>query len=217
MSTEHGFETTERREVDVRDGAAELPGNLIVPTGAAAVVVVAGDRAHDAQLGRLTRDLQEAHVATLLLHLETAEEVRSEEISDEVDADVGRPARRLLDAVRLLGQLPSTAGLPVGILALGDIVPAAIEAAAEDGGVIQAIVGHDGQPRARQALDRVRAVTLLLVDYEGQQGAAEAALQDLAADKSVRTVHAAQQGAEARTEALVSAAVSWFRLHLARR
>src|SRR5947209_7789603 len=106
MAQREEFEAADRREVEVRSGGAELDANLVVPEAARGIVIVAGSPEHDAVLGRLARDLQEARLATLLLHLHTADEARRNE-----GTDGERATGRILDACHRLDQERSTATL----------------------------------------------------------------------------------------------------------
>jgi putative phosphoribosyl transferase len=109
---------------------------------------------------RVAAQLREHGIATLLLDLLTPEE---EQDRHNV-FDIPLLASRLLDATDWASRQPRTAALPVGYFGASTGAGAALKAAADPWFTISAIVSRGGRPDlAMDALDKVRAPTLLLV------------------------------------------------------
>ena len=213
-SSEH-FETVERRGMRI-EPAAPLPGNLVVPDGARGVVLVVGDPEHDAILGRTARDLQEAGLATLLLHLLTPDEERRQRDREQLPDDACRMGERTAEACRGLAAAEATSQLHRGILAFGRSAAGALRAAAADAGGVRAVVTVDGwfaDPAVRW--ERVDAATLLLVLDEALLGASEAALRSLRGEKDLRVVRSTRRALEESMERILVEAVPWLASHLA--
>ncbi|WP_037673801.1 phosphoribosyltransferase [Streptomyces griseus] len=159
----------EDREVDVRAGAAVLPGRLTVPEGAPGVVAFAhgsGSSRHSPRNRFVAAGLNRAGLATLLFDLLTEEE----EVDRANVFDTVLLARRLADATRWLRGQPGTEGLPVGYFGASTGAAAALGAAAEPGARIAAIVSRGGRPDlAGPRLPEVTAPTLLVVGGRDQQ------------------------------------------------
>src|SRR3954466_4667774 len=96
--------------------------------------------------------------ATLLLDLKV----------DEDDAhDIGLLARRVLDAIDWARRQSSLEQTPVALFGEAMGAPAALVAAAERLEIVHAVISHDGRPDlAGEALERIEAPTLLIVDGE---------------------------------------------------
>lgn len=141
-------------------GAPE--GHLAVPGRAVGVVVFcAWGRAPDAALEEVARALFSAGLATLRLGVDA----RAEEAGPRVRlSGTGRRVDRLAAALDRLANEPGTRGLPVGILATGPGVPAALRAAASRRHRVRAVVGVEGRPElAGSAVYALHAATLLVV------------------------------------------------------
>jgi len=147
----------------VEIGPLKLQGLLGQPKGAEKGLVVF---AHGSGSGRLSprnnyvaEKLREAGLATLLLDLLTPEE----ELYRPNVFDIPRLAGRLLLATEWAMNEPGVAGLPVGYFGASTGAGAALAAAADDDRV-RAVVSRGGRPDlAGDALERVRAPTLLIV------------------------------------------------------
>ncbi|MFF3328216.1 phosphoribosyltransferase family protein [Streptomyces sp. NPDC002888] len=153
----------EDREVDVRAGAAVLPGWLTVPGGAPGVVAFAhgsGSSRHSPRNRFVAAGLRRAGLGTLLFDLLTEEEE-----TDRANVfDTGLLARRLAEATRWLHGQPGTEGLPVGYFGASTGAAAALWAAAEPGARLAAVVSRGGRPDlAGPRLSGVTAPTLLIV------------------------------------------------------
>jgi len=151
------------REVELSAAATVLRGNLVLPSGATAIVVFA----HGSGSGRksprnqyVARVLQDAGLATLLLDL------LAENEADERARvfDIPLLASRLQTAANWLAGQPETARLRLGYFGASTGAGAALVAAAQTQGSVGAIVSRGGRPDlAGDLLPRVTAPTLLIV------------------------------------------------------
>jgi putative phosphoribosyl transferase len=144
------------------DGYA-LPGLLMVPTGAAGLVVFAhgsGSSRHSPRNQYVAKVQAEAGMAALLFDLLTPDEALDRANVFNVDF----LARRLVAAVSWASEHRSTAGLPVGLFGASTGAAAALWAAAELGSTVRAVVSRGGRPDlAADRLPDVSAPTLLIV------------------------------------------------------
>ena len=148
------------REVEI--GALALKGLLGAPEKASALVIFA----HGSGSGRLSprnnyvaEALRRSGLATLLLDLLTPEE---ESLRSNV-FDIPLLAQRLLLATAWAREQAETAQLPIGYFGASTGAGAALVAAANDRRIF-AVVSRGGRPDlAGDALERVRAPTLLIV------------------------------------------------------
>src|SRR5690606_33211883 len=138
----------------------------------------------------------------------------------ELRFDIPLLARRLVAAIDWLGQQPETAPLPIGTFGASTGAAAALIAAAERPDVVRAVVSRGGRPDlAGDALDRVRAPTLLIV---GELDPVvidlnQKALERLPGPKSLEIVPGATHLFEepGTLEQVASLAANWFDEHLA--
>jgi dienelactone hydrolase len=160
--------------VEVPVGAITLPGILVVPPGASAVVVFAhgsGSSRLSSRNRAVARVLSEAGLATLLMDLLTAAEAAEDARTGRLRFDVGLLAERVIGAIdwlaadAVVGDLPSRLGsLPVGCFGASTGAAAALIVAAERPDRVGAVVSRGGRPDlAGDALPRVKAPTLLIV------------------------------------------------------
>lgn len=145
-----------------RQGVPE--GDLAVPAGAVGAVVLCawGSAGGKGALDEVAGALFSAGLATLRLDADSG---AAKEAGPPVRRPgTGRRVDRLAAAVDRLANEPATRGLPVGILATGEGVPAALRTAASRSRRVRAVVGVDGRPElAGSALESLRAATLLVV------------------------------------------------------
>ena len=152
-----------RREVTLRLDHATLPGLLAVPTDALGVVVFA----HGSGSSRLSPRnvlvaelLNDGRVATLLFDLLT--EAESADRRNVFDVEL--LARRLVGATHWLEVQPDTRHITTAYFGASTGAAAALWAAAELPGQVQAVVSRGGRPDlAAERLPSVRAPTLLVV------------------------------------------------------
>ncbi len=208
-------------EQKVALGALRLPGDLILPTAASALVLFA----HGSGSSRLSprnravaRALNEKGIATLLFDLLTPDE----ELDRSNVFDIGLLAERLIAAVQWVDSEPELARLPLGLFGASTGAAAALVAAARLGTRVGAVVSRGGRPDlAAAVLDQVAAPTLLIVggldDVVIELN--EQAYARLRAEKALEIVPGAthlfpEPGALDRVIAL---AANWFRTHLVAR
>jgi putative phosphoribosyl transferase len=160
------------REVRLRAGTTELVGDLVVPAGAAGVVLFAhgsGSSRHSPRNRLVAGALRRVGLATLLLDLLTPAEEERDRVTAELRFDVALLAERLIAAADLLLAEPATAGLPLGLFGASTGAGAALIAAAERPETVAAVVSRGGRPDlAGDHLGRVRAPTLLIVGGQDQ-------------------------------------------------
>lgn len=155
------------RPVRVSAGAVELEGDLNVPESARGIVLFAhgsGSGRHSPRNQAVARTLQDGGLATLLIDLLTREEERVDQRTAHLRFDIGLLAARLAAATDWLNQEPETRGLRVGYFGASTGGGAALVAAAERPGAVEAAVSRGGRPDlAGPLLPLVDAPTLLIV------------------------------------------------------
>ena len=155
------------RTISLRAGDTELEGTLGVPADAKGIVLFAhgsGSSRFSSRNRYVARVLRDAGLATLLLDLLSPAEERIDEVTRQHRFDIGLLARRLVATIDWLGAQPETADLSVGMFGASTGGGAALVAAAERPGRVDAVVSRGGRPDlAGDALSRVRAPTLLIV------------------------------------------------------
>ncbi|MGQ0824498.1 MAG: phosphoribosyltransferase family protein [Actinomycetota bacterium] len=157
----------ERNEdVAVATGTVTLPGYLVVPERAAAVVVFAhgsGSSRHSARNRSVASVLNRAGIGTLLFDL-----LRAEEEANRANVfDVVLLAKRLRGAVDWLRNAAGFATTPIGLFGASTGAAAALWTAAEPTAEVCAVVSRGGRPDLAGArLSLVRSPTLLIVGGE---------------------------------------------------
>jgi putative phosphoribosyl transferase len=150
-------------EIVADPGGLALPGHLILPDGATAIVLFV----HGSGSGRrsprnryVASVLNAAGLGTLLFDLLT----RDEEADRANVFDIGLLAGRLARVTAWLRAQPWGAGLHIGWFGASTGAGAALWAAAEPDATVSAIVSRGGRPDLADArLAEVRAPTLLIV------------------------------------------------------
>jgi putative phosphoribosyl transferase len=148
-------------------GGVTLEGNLTLPQGTGAVVLFAhgsGSSRHSPRNRHVARLLNDARLGTLMIDLLTAQEEVMDQRTAALRFDIGLLAGRLVGATDWLSRLEETRGLRIGYFGASTGAAAALVAAAERTGVVQAVVSRGGRPDlAGPALADVEAPTLLIV------------------------------------------------------
>lgn len=142
----------------------ELDGELVLPPGAKGVVLFAhgsGSSRFSPRNTYVAGVLQQRGIGTLLFDLLTREEDRDY----DTRFDIALLTRRLLAATAWLHDAPGTHGLKLGYFGASTGAAAALQAAAQMGGRIAAVVSRGGRPdlAGERALAGVTAPTLLIV------------------------------------------------------
>jgi putative phosphoribosyl transferase len=157
--------TARAGEVQIRSGAAMLPGELSIPGGAKGVVLFAhgsGSSRHSPRNQAVARTIREAGLGTLLFDLLTNDEEAIDMRTPHLRFDIGLLAQRLIDAADWIkGECDY---LRVGYFGASTGAGAALVAAAELGETIGAVVSRGGRPDlAGDFLPKVKCPTLLIV------------------------------------------------------
>jgi putative phosphoribosyl transferase len=157
----------DEQPVHIPAAAITLEGNLILPQGAAGMVLFAhgsGSSRHSPRNRHVARVLNDAKLATLLVDLLTTEEEAIDMRTAHLRFDIGLLARRLVAVTDWLTEQPETHELRIGYFGASTGAAAALVAASERAEAVSAIVSRGGRPDlAAAALTRVRAPTLLIV------------------------------------------------------
>src|SRR5262249_25132471 len=147
-----------------------LAGDLVVPEGAAGVVLFAhgsGSSRHSTRNRYMAGVLQQGGMATLLLDLLTMREEQVGLPTRHLRFDIGLQSERIIATTDLVEQEAGTRALPIGYFGASTGAGAALVAAAEHSDAIGAVVSRGGRPDlAGSWLGRVKAPTLLIVGGE---------------------------------------------------
>lgn len=158
----------ERRDLLIEADQVSLPGELVVPQAAGALVVFAhgsGSSRRSPRNVAVAERLHRGGLATLLFDLLTEDEARDRRLV----FDIGLLARRLVGAVEAVRFEPGVEGMPIGLFGASTGAAAALAASVRVPGT-GAIVSRGGRPDlAGDALERVTAPTLLVVGGADRQ------------------------------------------------
>ena len=160
-------QVTRSSEVRLVTPELALVATLSIPDHATGVVLFAhgsGSSRFSPRNRFVAGVLQKAGLATVLLDLLTPSEEAVDERTGRLRFDIALLARRLVGAIDWLCDAPETRHLPIGCFGASTGAGAALVAAAERPALVRAVVSRGGRPDlAGQALERVRAPTLLIV------------------------------------------------------
>ena len=150
--------------VHIPAGHVELGGELILPSSATGVVLFAhgsGSSRFSPRNTYVAQVLQQRGIGTLLFDLLT----REEDQVYETRFDIALLTARLIAATKWMQINPETKKLSIGYFGASTGAAAALQAAAEMGHAISAVVSRGGRPdlAGATALRRVTAPTLLIV------------------------------------------------------
>ena len=153
-----------RLSVTIPAGHVALEGELALPADASAVVLFAhgsGSSRFSPRNTYVAGVLQQRGIGTLLFDLLT----REEDLNYETRFDIALLTQRLLAATAWLQTEPDTQTLKIGYFGASTGAAAALQAAAQLGNQISAVVSRGGRPdlAGAVALSRVTAPTLLIV------------------------------------------------------
>ena len=207
-----------RRSVTINVDPVKLPGDLVIPTEASAVIVFAhgsGSSRRSPRNIEVADRLNRQNLGTLLFDLLTKQEA---EDGDRV-FDVNLLAARLEAAARWVWRWPALGGLPVGFFGASTGAAAAILAAAKFRAEIAAVVSRGGRPDlAGEAIERVTAPTLLIVGGEDHETLAsnQEALDRMRCERGLEIIPGAGHLFEEPDELarVAELAGSWFARHL---
>jgi len=150
--------------VHIPEGAIHIEGMLALPENAQGIVLFAhgsGSSRHSPRNNYVARILRESGIGTLLMDLLTPQE----DANYETRFDIPLLTRRLLTATSWIRAEKITRNLPIGYFGASTGAAAALQAAAELGEGISAVVSRGGRPdlAGSHELSKVKAPTLLLV------------------------------------------------------
>jgi len=153
-----------RKQVAIPAGHVSIEGELVLPQDTRAVVLFAhgsGSSRFSPRNAYVATVLQKAGIGTLLFDLLTREEDRNY----ETRFDIALLTRRLLAATAWVKQNPDTSSFNIGYFGASTGAAAALQAAAEMGKEISAVVSRGGRPDLAgvAALNKLSAPTLLIV------------------------------------------------------
>lgn len=207
-----------KEEVNITAGDVQLKGDLVIPLDAEAIVVFShgsGSSRKSTRNRYVAEKLQEKGLATLLFDLLTVHE--DQDYSQRFDIEL--LTKRLIMVTDWLATDNRTAGLDIGYFGASTGAAATLEAAAQLGDRIKAIVSRGGRPDlAAHELPLVKAPTLLIVgslDYEVIQ-LNELAFNLLRCKKELKIVEDATHLFEepGKLEEVAKIAQDWFHKHL---
>lgn len=154
-------------DIEIAAPDARLEGVLAIPKGASSIVIFAhgsGSSRHSPRNRAVARALNGRGLATLLFDLLTAEEEARDRLTAALRFDVALLTRRLRAATEWIGGAPVGQHLRIGYFGSSTGAAAALRAAAELPGTVEAVVSRGGRPDlAGDALPAVEARTLLVV------------------------------------------------------
>ena len=208
-------------QVSIPLQVVKLQGELSLPPKAMGLVIFAhgsGSSRHSPRNQYVARVLREAGLGTLLFDLLTAEEEASEARTGALRFNIPLLAERLVGATRWVLDEASSSDLNAGYFGSSTGAAAALLAAAELGERLSAVVSRGGRPDlAGEALERVRAPTLLVVGREDAQVVPlnEQAYERLRCEKALRLVPGATHLFEepGTLEVVAQMAAEWFAQH----
>jgi len=200
-------------------GANRLPGELVLPANAPALVVFvhgSGSSRLSPRNAFVAHVLHEHHLGTLLFDLLSVTEA-----ADRRNVfDIELLGARVLEALDWLAKRSDLAGLRIGMFGASTGAAAALHAAAERPGRVAAVVSRGGRPDlAGESLPRVAAPTLLIVgglDLEVLR-LNRAAMRAMTCHKRLEIVPGATHLFEepGTLDAAAHLAGAWFETHLA--
>ncbi len=210
------------KEIEIAIKGTKLTGELDLPTGAVGLVLFAhgsGSSRHSPRNQFVAGVLRKAGLGTLLFDLLTPDEEQAEAHTRHLRFDIPLLAQRLVRTTRWAWDQVSSRDLPTGYFGSSTGAAAALVAAAELGESISAVVSRGGRPDlAGEALERVRAATLLVVGGEDDPVISlnEDAYALLRAEKALRLVPGASHLFEepGTLELVARMAAEWFAEHL---
>jgi len=209
-------------EVQIRSGAAMLPGELIVSSDARGVVLFAhgsGSSRHSPRNQFVAQTIRDAGVGTLLFDLLTKDEENADRYTGHLRFDIALLAKRLVDATTWIESESQFKNLRVGYFGSSTGGGAALVAAAQKGDSIGAVVSRGGRPDlAGNALPHVKSPTLLIVgglDYPVID-MNRIAFEQLSCKKELKIVQGASHLFEepGTLEQVARLAAEWFQTHL---
>ncbi|HSM50123.1 MAG TPA: hydrolase [Thermoanaerobaculia bacterium] len=198
-----------------------LEARVALPAGARGLVLLPqlGAWREPGRIGTLRAALLGLPLGVVELPLLTSWEETLDHFSGRFRFDVELLAGRLAEAVAVLRRIPGLYDLPVGAVAQGTGVAAALLAAARSPGLLAALVSWEGRADlVRGCLPEVAAPTLLLVDGDDEPvlELTLGVLGQLGAAAEMRVLpQEAEPAGDDDLERIAGFAGDWLRAHLA--
>ncbi|MDK1491214.1 dienelactone hydrolase family protein [Sinorhizobium sp. 7-81] len=191
----------------------DLPGCLRLPSDPRGVVVFAhgcGSNRESPRNVYVAEVLRKQGFATVVFDL-----LSEQEAANRVNVfDIPLLTKRMVGACRWALAARYTRGLPVGLFGASTGAAAALQAAAELGDQVSALVSRGGRPDLASALEEVRTPTLLIVGGSDRDilGLNRAALAMLSGPKKLQIVPDATHlfSEPGALDAVAAAAAEWF-------
>lgn len=198
-----------------------LKGELQVPAHASGIVLFAhgsGSSRHSVRNRMVARTLHRAGIGTLLFDLLTPEEEMQDLNNGFLRFDIPLLTQRLMIAAYWLHFHPLAKDLPYGFFGASTGAAAALQAAAELGTEIRAVVSRGGRPDlAIRRLPDVKSPTLLIVGGNDELVLKlnQRAYQSLTCEKRLEIIPRATHLFEepGTLEQAASLAADWFTTH----
>lgn len=158
----------ETRDVQILSTGVRLEGIASIPEDPRGIVLFvhgSGSSRHSQRNQHVAETLQEAGLATLLFDLLTEEEEQIDRRTRHLRFDISLLARRTAGVLEWLALQPFAYRLKTGLFGASTGAAAALIAAAEMPGKVDAVVSRGGRPdlAGSEALAKVEAPTLLIV------------------------------------------------------
>ena len=209
------------RSVRIPAGGVWLEGDLIIPEGAAGIVLFvhgSGSSRHSPRNQFVAKTIRQAEIGTLLFDLLTRAEEADDMATGHLRFDIGLLAERLVEATRWAKEQAEIRNLLIGYFGASTGAAAALVAAARLGQAVRAVVSRGGRPDlAISSLPAVKAPTLLIVGGRDQAVIQLnwQAYEYLKCEKKVEIVDRATHLFEepGALEEVASLAASWFEKH----
>lgn len=153
------------RQIPAAD--VSLEADVIVPDMSRGLVLFAhgsGSSRHSSRNRLVAQELQRAGLATVLIDLLTPTEEQRDQLTGELRFNITLLAVRVIAVTDWLAEHEPTSGLGVGLFGASTGAAAALVAAANRPGSVQAVVSRGGRPDlAGEFLRMVHQPTLLIV------------------------------------------------------
>jgi putative phosphoribosyl transferase len=221
MNTSASIEPRLPGEVSIGAGDVVLEGELIIPAGAAGLVLFAhgsGSSRHSPRNQAVAEVIRSHGLGTLLFDLMTQHEAAADQMTGQLRFDIDFLSRRLTAATLWAATVPESRNFSFGYFGSSTGAAAALIAATRCKDKVQAVVSRGGRPDlAGDALDFVEAATLLIVGGRDElvEDLNRTALRRLQCDSKLVIIPGAthlfeEPGALAQVAEL---AARWFRDH----
>ncbi len=159
--------------ISIETEEGPIHGDLIVPANAKAIVLFAhgsGSSRFSPRNQQVAKVLNQNGLGTLLIDLLKHEEEKEDQIDSSIRFNISLLSQRLKEATEWILHHRPTANLKIGYFGASTGAAAALVAAADYPGAVEAVVSRGGRPDlAYSALPHVQAPVLLIVGENDPQ------------------------------------------------